>query len=526
MRRTPVMLMAALALVPVTIWTMSGSASAASGTLTVTTLDRAGTQVRTPLSVFNVATNTYYPATSGKARSLPKGTYAVLAAISNARGSAQTLGAKVLKVSGKTRTTIDARGGRAVRAALLPSPGAKYSQEISARVCAKDSVSYSVDAWGNAGQVFVIPNKSKHLRYGYSAAWTPTEWSGGQPPTYVVAGGAAKSIPATPSHTFRRSALAPVTVSVSRGPSIGSDVNTRLLSIAGNGCQDGLGRMIRQEPAPYRATVYASAGAWSLEAESYALEKDQFATVGHWRQTLKLTAGKAASRTFLRSAWGPADYVPFVVDRHVSFDTNGMFTAPGAAGNEAAQKSTVTLSLGGRVLKTKSRTNWGSYDTAFFEHKLPKKGWYTLNVAATRYRPGVRFPADLLSNKTNLRMSFYANPKSDKQAPLLLPRLTPLALDLNNKARKGSTTTVDILLQQRRQNPEAKYTKATARTVTAQASFDGGRTWRSVRVKKVGAKYQAAVPNRAAGYVALRTKVVTTGGYGTEVTIYRAYRVG
>src|SRR4051794_33888095 len=100
------MLMAALALVPVTIWTMSGSASAASGSLTVTTYSRTGAKVKTGLTLVNLATNTSYAATSGKAKSLPKGTYVVLASIWTGQGSSNTLGARVLKVSGKARTTI------------------------------------------------------------------------------------------------------------------------------------------------------------------------------------------------------------------------------------------------------------------------------------------------------------------------------------------------------------------------------------------------------------------------------------
>ncbi len=525
MRRTPVMLMAALALVPVTIWTMSGSASAASGSLTVTTYSRTGAKVKTGLTLVNLASNASYSATSGKAKTLPKGTYVVLASIWTAKDSSNTLGARVLKVSGRAKTTIDARSGKKLQVALDKSPGPAWYEQLSARICAGDS--YSVEAYNNAGQIFVVPNKSERVRFGYAA-----EWHGDQAGvSYVVSGGSAKSIPKTLSSTFKKSALAPLTVAVRRGPSIGTDVNTRLQSAARNECQAGLGGMIHQDAPPHTAKVYASAGKWTLDANAFAVEKNEYPTVGSFTKTLDLRAGKAATQTLYRSAWGPADNVPFVIGKSVHFNTSGMFTDPGfgwdsAWGNEASEKSTVTLSLGGKVLKKQSRTDWGSYDTAFFEHKLPRKGWYTLDVRAGRYRPGIKFPADLMSHQSTLWMNFYANPKSDRQAPLILPRLAPLGLDMRNTARKSSTTDVNILLEQQRMSPDAQYTKAAPRTVTAKVSFDLGKTWKSVPVKKTGKTYRASVRNTASGMVALRARVVTTGGYTTEVTIYRAYRAG
>jgi hypothetical protein len=523
-RRTPVMLMAALALVPVTIWTMSGSASAASGSLTVTTYSRTGAKVKTGLTLVNLASNRSYSATSGKAKSLPKGTYAVMASIWTAQGSSNTLGARVLKVSGKARTTIDARSGKALKVSLDKSPGTGWDQQLSARICA--GALYSVEAYNGPGHVYVIPNKSKNLAYGYAA-----DWHGVQPGSaYIVSGGASTTVPGTQSHTFKKSALAPVTVSVRRGPGLSTDVQARLQSAAGNDCQGSLGGSIFSGAPPYNAKVYASAGNWLLRAEGWAVEKDQYAGVAGFFKTVKLSAGKTVTQVLFRSAWGPADNLPYVSDKRVYFDTSAMFTDPGfgwsgADGFEASEKSAVTLSLGGKVLKKKSRTDWGGED-AVFGYKLPRKGWYTLNVYGSRYRPGVKFPADLMSHKVNLRMNFYANPRSDKQAPLILPRLAPLGLDLNNTAKKNSTTDVNIMLEQQRQSPDVKYTKATAKKVTAQVSFDFGKTWKSVTVKKTGSTYKASVKNSKSGLVALRSTVVTTGGYTTEVTIYRAYRAG
>jgi hypothetical protein len=85
---------------------------------------------------------------------------------------------------------------------------------------------------------------------------------------------------------------------------------------------------------------------------------------------------------------------------------------------------------------------------------------------------------------------------------------------------------VDITLEQQRQTPDAKYAEATPKLVTAKASYDNGKTWKTVPVKKVGGRWKASVKNAASGLVGLKAQVLTTGGYRTEVTVYRAYRVG
>ena len=97
---------------------------------------------------------------------------------------------------------------------------------------------------------------------------------------------------------------------------------------------------------------------------------------------------------------------------------------------------------------------------------------------------------------------------------------------MSNKAKLGSTTTVDLKLEQQSQSPDAKYTAATAKAVTATASFDNGATWKSVPVKKVDGVWKASVTNTKTGFVGLKALVQTTAGYKTEVVVYRAYRVG
>lgn len=99
--------------------------------------------------------------------------------------------------------------------------------------------------------------------------------------------------------------------------------------------------------------------------------------------------------------------------------------------------------------------------------------------------------------------------------PVALPRLSVSGLNGSNTAAENSTSTVDIVTQ---------GTAATA--MTAKASFDGGKTWNSVPVKKSGGMWKATVKNQGAGIVALRAQAKTSQGYRTEVTTFRAYAVG
>jgi hypothetical protein len=518
-RRTRLMALAALALVPVTIWTTTASASAATGTLTVTTYDRTGAKVTTALRITRIDSNTTYEATSGRAKSLPTGTYAVTADIQTEQDGSDTLGARVLKVSGSTATTIDARWGTPLKVTFDRPLSADYSQELTARVCADDTYSGRTEAWNGAGKIFVIPNGSKHVRYAYASTWRAAD-------TYVVSGGTSSTVP-TPAHTFKRSSLGSLTSWVKRGPSLGNDVGLALRVAHSDSCREGIGGGVQQAAPPFTTNVFGSAGTWSAEATVWASSE----VVGTFDRKITLAAGKPVTQTFLRSSWGPAERTPHVLYGYLRHSVDSMFIDPGfgwsgANGSEAADKSYVTLSSGGRVLKSQSRTTWGSLDTAEFEYKLPKKGWYLLKVSSQRYRPGVTQPADLLSNKTGVWFSFYANPASNTQPGLILPRLSPSGLDMSNKAKLGSTTTVDFKLEQQSQSPDAKYTAATAKAVTATASFDNGATWKSVPVKKVDGVWKASVTNTKAGFVGLKALVQTTAGYKTEVVVYRAYRVG
>ena len=65
----------------------------------------------------------------------------------------------------------------------------------------------------------------------------------------------------------------------------------------------------------------------------------------------------------------------------------------------------------------------------------------------------------------------------------------------------------------------------TVKTVAAQASYDGGKTWKNATVKKSGGGWVATVKNPKSGYVSLRVKVTDTKGNASQITVFRAYRI-
>nr|BFE77352.1 hypothetical protein GCM10020092_106530 [Actinoplanes digitatis] len=216
MRRLTALLAAATVLLPVTLVSAPASAAAATAYLTVITYDRSGAKLKAPLHLINLDNGQEYQGTSLKAKKLKKkGKYAVLTDVYSTKDGTDTLGARVLKVSGRTTTTIDARRGKPVKLALDKNPGDAFRQELRAQICAdSDSSGTEIGAWNVPGKLFVIPNSSKRLQFAYSSNWS----DGAMGNLWMVAGATKSAVPAGVSRTYRAASLATVTGWVKRGP--------------------------------------------------------------------------------------------------------------------------------------------------------------------------------------------------------------------------------------------------------------------------------------------------------------------
>ncbi|QOC89788.1 hypothetical protein [Micromonospora craniellae] len=513
----------ASALVPALLLGAGAPAVAATNTLTVTTLDRNGKKVTVTTTVVNLATNERRSVKSNKAKKLPKGTYALLASIRT--GDTSTLGARTVKVSGASKTTVDARKGKRVSLGLSPAIDTAGREILTnGQICTRSaSATYSVDGWDPGGGLYVVPNSSKRLAFAAMRSWVDHT---GVSPHYAVMY-TTTSVPSTPTRTFRQSSLATVDVETRRGPSAANYSSLGVQPID-RSCGSDMYAGLVSTDQPYRTKIRLSAGKWDVGVHAYTEAKDGTApVVGHYFVPRTVSAGKSYTLRFFRSAWGPSTRLPQVNHGWLSYVLNDMFADPGFPRDsvEGGDKATATLKFGGKTVKTKKDRGWESEMTSL-EYKVKKSGWYTLTNDASRYYPEITFPAGMLSPKTSVTYRFKAKPNSSMTAPVYALTMLPTGLDLYNRAKAGANTNVQLKLSRPKAGPDAKLGKnPKVKTVTAKASFDGGKTWRSVSVKKVNGVWTAQVGNPTSGAVSLRARVTDTVGGYTDVTIIRAYAI-
>jgi hypothetical protein len=499
-RRTFAMVTAAAVLAPATVLATGGPAAAATTTLIITALGRSGAKVITTTSVTNLADGSTYDVTTGTAKKLPKSKYAVIADIWDAKTQTETLGAAIVTVTGKKKVTIDARKGKALTVTLNSGPTAGHEQSLEGRICVAGRYSGSVGAWGRPGAFFVVPNASKDLRLAYMSTWLPNTGPG---EAYAVTG-VSKGVPTKPGKAFKRSSLGTLNLTARRGTA--GSPQTDLAVQPGGDCDGGFYSQLHSGETPFTVKAHVSAGHWLVRASTSA----DFGFFGSHFNPRKVAAGKTYSQTFFRSAWGPGSNLPYVYAKALTFDTSDMFQEPGfsARGSntqwEAAVQAVNTLKLGSKVVAKKTTTDYGT-DRSEFRHTLKTSGWYTLTVDAKRYHPDLSsYPADMLSSRTSATFRFWANPKVPAVSPVFNTRFLPAGLDLHNRAKPGSITTVDLKQERPSQGPDIKLPTVKVKKVAATASFDGGKTWKVVTVKRSGSVWKALIGNPASGAVSLR----------------------
>ncbi|MDT0487818.1 hypothetical protein [Streptomyces doebereineriae] len=426
------------------------SAQAASGSLAVTTLGRHGAKVSTTVTVVAVPSGQTYRVTSGKRISLPAGRYLAMTDIwehgTEGLGT-DTIGARVVQVSGSTSVTLDARKGKAVKVSLDTPADVTGPPRISAQVCA-----------------------------------------------------------ATVSNPARQ-----------------NDTALQAMPRTDN-CTSDLMAEVRDDSAPYSATVHVTPGTWQPRDDLVASNGDSVGVGFPKVRTLK--AGQSFTQSFGRAAWSPMHYLPMVEEKSVTFLPGGLIGDPdvGVYGADPT-KETVVLSKGSTTVKKQTLTNWGTGD-AEFSAGIHSVGWYDLSVDAHRYRPGITFPAGMLSSRATLDWHFKADPNKAMVAPVFMTRFLPTGLNSHNQATANSTTTVDVRAGRGSQGPDVKFTAVTAKSVRVWSSADGGKTWRAATVKHSGSTWQASVHNPASGAVALRSEVTDAAGDRSVETVYRAYAIG
>ncbi|WP_330265917.1 hypothetical protein [Streptomyces griseorubiginosus] len=500
------------------------SAQAASGALTVTTLGRHGAKVASTVTVVAVPSGRTYSVASGKRIGLPSGRYIAMTDIFESATDGpgdDTVGAQVVQVSGSTSVTLDARKGKAVKVSLDTPADVTGPPWISAQVCAgtvSDMPSAFSRGGGNyQGSLYAIPNSSKLLQFGYLAQWTGKD-------SYVAVKNTT-GIPAAPGGSYKRANLATMRFSVRAGTQLARANDTSLQAAPRTqDCTTDMMTEVRDDDAPYSVTVHVTPGTWQPRDDIFADNGDDIG--GGFPATRTLKAGQSFTQSFGRAAWSPMHYLPTVTRRSVAFIPDALIGDPDVGVNGAdPTKETVVLTKGGTTLKKQTLTNWGTSD-AEFSAGIRSAGWYDLTVDAHRYRPGITFPAGMLSSRVTLDWHFKADPARSMVAPVFMTRFLPTGLNSHNQAAPSSTTTVDVSAGRGSQGPDLAFTKVTAKSVKVWSSADGGRTWKAATVRHSGSTWQASVHNPGSGAVALRSEVTDAAGDRSVETVYRAYAIG
>lgn len=521
-RRRTLAVVGVAALAP--LFVSAASAQAASASLTVTTLGRHGAKVATTVTVVAVPSGRTYSVSSGKRLSLPSGRYLAMTDIYESAPDGlgtDTIGAQVVQVSGNKAVTLDARKGKAVKVSLDTPADVTGPPRISAQVCAASMDmpdAFSAGGWNDEGSLYAIPNSSPLLQFGYLAQWSGDD-------SYVAVKN-SKGIPAAPGGSFKRSQLASVHFAVRSGTEMGTQVYTALQAEPKvDDCTTDLMAGVRDDDAPYGATVHVTPGTWQPRDDISGSNGENVG--GGFPKLRTLRTGQSVTQSFGRAVWGPTHNLPLLGGRSVTFWPDGLVNDPDVGGGSGdITKETVVLSKGATTVKKQTLTDWRNSDDEF-SAPVRSAGWYRLTVDGGRYRPGITFPAGMLSSRVTLDWHFkVADPARAWVAPVFLTRFLPTGLNSHNQAAPNSTTTVGVTPGRESQGPDTRLTGVSVKSVRVWSSADGGRTWKPATVTHSGTAWQASVHNPASGAVALRSEVTDAAGDSSVQTVYRAYAIG
>lgn len=496
---------AALIPAPLVLLGQALPASAAGGSLLVTTIARNGHDVSSSIVAVNLAGDTEYDGTSGHAFSVPDGHYAVMSAIQDA--TTGTLADKLVTVSGRASVTLDARQGRLIKVTLNGKP---VDDDTDARVCAGIS---QVELSGTANSVFAVPSSSSVFSFAYLVTG-----QGAQLSALTSAG-----VPADPGGAWRSSSLARLTLSVHSGEQDAYETDAGLQPEVANGvnCQTDLYGPLEQQAAPYRASTLVSPGRWIVRTDDSTAVGNQNDVTGGFFVPVNFVKGRSYWLVYYAAAWGPTGLLPMIWRHSIEFFPSSTITDPDGIGYEAGTMNTIALSLNGHELAKRNVSTIGN-SSPDFAVSITKAGWYTMTVDASRYYPGLTFPSTILTPRATLSWHFYASPTQTQAAPVYLTALVPQGVSMTNEAAPRSVSAVRVYLS-RPGNLNVPTYSDTVKSVQVWASDNAGTTWTKVTVTHTASGWTAYVRDPASGFVSLRSEVTDTHGDTSTETIYRAY---
>ncbi|GAB3179628.1 subtilisin family serine protease [Micromonospora palomenae] len=145
-----------------------------------------------------------------------------------------------------------------------------------------------------------------------------------------------------------------------------------------------------------------------------------------------------------------------------------------------------------------------------------EKGDYRL---AATFRSDPEFTLSTLVDAEWTFTSAHVGDGDLVKLPMTAIRYTP-ELDIDNRAPAGRLFRIPVSLDR-----QIGAAPGQTRTLTVEASFDDGKTWQRLTVRRSGEKAVAWVRNPAGtGFVSLRAAATDTSGNTVNQTVIRAYR--
>ncbi|RSN46417.1 S8 family serine peptidase, partial [Actinomadura sp. WAC 06369] len=346
-------------------------------------------------------------------------------------------------------------------------------------------------------------------RLGYTALAT-WEKAGAETSPYVFHDfRAERGIPDDPSLRTRRADMAGIRTSVR---AFGGAESGSLRSYAT--AADGTLATNVTRPVPGDFTLYLRAGggiAWSRELRL---------NDGSGENVARMHKGERSYRPGPQAdAWNAAVLGPVPADWSNRRDGNVLEVASSCAATGALEScgraftgtGTLTLARDGAVLAEKEIDGW---DTPDIEATVPA------GAAAYTLRESIAWPGGSVPARQDTVWTFRsAETEAAAKLPLLVARFLPAGLDERNRAPGDRATLVPYWVERL---PGAAAVPVAS--ITVEASFDDGATWRELRAAGGAALGVVRVdPPDGAKFVSLRATVRDRDGNAVTQTVVRAY---
>ena len=461
----------------------------------------------------------FYVSYHGESVRLPRGGYLVGTSVPTGNTS-ETLVVRHVIIRSSGVVTMNAEHGRLLRVALTGVTATAGNEAASACLSNSGNMVIHADAYGGNGvKIYAVPFRSPNVRFSYQASWQDASGIG-----YHLTGSSRGGIPGRLSFTQAASALAKLTVAVRDRVNPATSILYQLSP--GNYFQSlcAYSDVNAQASEPSSTTQYVTPGRWTTEVDT--MFRNDF--IGFNYVVQRFAARHHYSQTYGAAVAGPLHNFPNITGNIFRYDASGLFDVPSTplGDDQCCARSVLTLKRGSHLVARVLRSEWRG--RSFFQRTLIRAGWYTFDVNASRFNPHGAEPSNLLSSHMTLKWRFHVTPVPPagiaKELPVTVTVYRPRGLSADNLASPGGTTVVPFHILRGGQ-PGAPAPRYAFKAIRVLASFNGGRTWKTLKISRQGSGWLTSVPDPLTGYVALRSIVTDVHGDRTVQTIYRAYSV-